>query len=164
MTQTQAGAIRPKRFATFPPRLSGHSGALIIFVRHMRHEIFDRFLLHGFPGPGDGKDKAPAACRIGVVPSFDHGHIGLGTIGGITTYDDQLGPTRGYKLAHHLAKQRVFAAILRVPLGQNEAKAHRYAIPLPSRPQHHKAYAKKPGMMLADASFLPDRIVSAAFV
>ena len=112
MTQTQAGAIRPKRLAAFPAMRSGHPGALVILVRHMGHEIFDRFILHGLPGPSDRKDKAPAACGIGFVTVFDHVHIGLGTIGGITAHDDQLGPTRGHKLTHHLAKQGIFTAIM----------------------------------------------------
>src|SRR2546425_4616147 len=86
MTQTQAGAIRPKRFATFPPRRSGNPDTLVILVRHMGHEIFERFILNGLPGPGDRKDKAPAACGIGLVTGFDHVHIGLGTIGSITAY------------------------------------------------------------------------------
>ena len=95
MTQTQAGAIRPKSFAAFPAMLSGNPGALVILVRHMGHEIFERFILHGLPGPGNRKDKAPAACGIGLVTGFDHVHVGLGTIGGIPTHDDQLGPTAG---------------------------------------------------------------------
>jgi hypothetical protein len=41
MTQTQAGAIRPKSLATFPA-LSGHPGALVILVRYMGHEMFER--------------------------------------------------------------------------------------------------------------------------
>src|SRR5262249_20361835 len=63
------------------------------------------------PGPGDCKDKAPAACGIGFIPAFDHGHVGLGTIGGIAAYDHQLGPTRGHKHAHHLAKQGIFTTV-----------------------------------------------------
>ena len=130
----------------------------------MGHEIFDHFLLDRFPGPGDGKDKAPAACGIGLVAVFDHVHVGLGAIGGIATHDDQLCPTRGHKLAHHLAKQGIFAAISRVALGQNEPKAHWHAIAVPSRHQQHEAQAKKPGMMLADSPFLRHRILGAAFV
>ena len=65
MTQTQAGAIRPKSLAAFSA-LSGYPGALVILVRHMGHEIFERFFLHGLPGPGDGKDKAPAAYGISL--------------------------------------------------------------------------------------------------
>src|SRR5499433_4183299 len=83
MTQTQAGAIRPKRFATFPPLRSGNPGALVILLRYMGHEVFERFFLHGLPGPGDRKDKAPAAGRISFVPVLDHTYIGLGAIGGI---------------------------------------------------------------------------------
>jgi hypothetical protein len=130
----------------------------------MRHEIFDRFLLHGFPGPGDGKDKAPAACRIGFIAVFDHGHVGFGTIGGITAHDHQLCPTRGHKFAYHLAKQGIFTAITGVALGQNEPKAHRHAIAVPRRHQQHEAQAKKPGMILADTPFLDYGIFRAAFV
>src|SRR5262245_65215949 len=49
MTQTQAGAICPKRFATFPPMRSGNPGTLVILLRYMGHEIFDRFLLNSLP-------------------------------------------------------------------------------------------------------------------
>src|SRR5918911_5773314 len=104
MTQTQARVIRPKGFATFPPMRSGNPGALVILLRYMGHEVFERFLLHGLPGPGDRKDKAPAACRIGLVTGFDHGHVGLGPIGGIPAHDDLLGPTRWHKRLYHLAK------------------------------------------------------------
>src|SRR5262249_42673078 len=151
MTQTQAGAIRPKRFAAFPPRLSGHPGALVILVRHMGHEIFERFILNGLPGTSDREDKAPATCRISLGTGFAHVHISPGTISGIPAHNDQLGPTRWSKLAHHLAKQGIFAAVRRVTFGQNEAKADRYTIPIPRRHQQHEAQAKKPGMMLADA-------------
>src|SRR5712664_1016969 len=133
MTQTQAGAIRPKRFATFPPMRSRNPGALVILLRYMGHEVFDRFLLNGLPGPGYRKDKAPAACGIGLVTGFDHVHVGLGTLGSIPAHDDQLGPTRGHKCAHHLAKQGIFTAITRVALGQHEPKAHWEAIVVPRR-------------------------------
>src|SRR5215471_21587457 len=62
MTQTQAGARRPKRCTPFPPRRSGHPGALVVFLRHMGHQIFERFILYGLPSTGDRKDKGPAAC------------------------------------------------------------------------------------------------------
>src|ERR1043166_2295708 len=75
MTQTQAGAIRPKSLAAFPA-LSGNPGALIILVRHMSYEIFERFILHGLPGPGERKDKAPAACGISLVAVLDHAYVG----------------------------------------------------------------------------------------
>src|SRR5262249_33867036 len=164
MTQTQAGAIRPKRFATFPPMRSGHPGALVILVRGMGHEVFERFLLHRFPGPGDRKDKAPAAGRIGLVPVLDHPHVGLGGIGGIPAHNDQLGPPRWDKRLHHLAKQGIFAAIRRMAFGQNEPKTRRHAIVVPCRHQQHEAQAKKPGMMLTDTPFLRHRILGAAFV
>ena len=61
----------------------------------MGHEMFNRFLLNGLPGPSDCKDKAPATCGIGLGTGFDHVHVGLGTIGGITAHDDQLGPLGG---------------------------------------------------------------------
>src|SRR4029434_8554082 len=50
--------------------------------------------------PGDRKDTTPAPGGIGFIPGFDHGHVGLRTIGGIPAHDHQLGPTWGYKLAH----------------------------------------------------------------
>src|SRR5437764_12574237 len=96
---TQAGAIRPKRFATFPPRRSGNPGALVILVRYMCHEVFERFLLTGLPDPGDRKDKAPAPCGIRLGTVFDHGHVGRGTMSGIPTHDDQLLPLKGHKRA-----------------------------------------------------------------
>jgi hypothetical protein len=86
----------------------------------MRHEVFDRFLFHRFPGAGDRKNKAPTACRIGLVPLLDHVHICLGAIGRISTDDHQLRPMRWDKRADHLAKQRIFAAIADVALRQNE--------------------------------------------
>jgi hypothetical protein len=77
----------------------------------MGHEIFERFFFHGLPGPGDRKNKAPAAGRIGFVTGLDHGHVRLGTIGGIPAHNYQLGPTRGHKRPHHLAKQGIFTAV-----------------------------------------------------
>src|SRR5678816_4196442 len=77
MTQTQACVICPKGSAAFPPMLSGHPGALIILVRHMGHEIFERFLLHALPRAGDRKDQTPAPGGIGFIPGFDHGHVSL---------------------------------------------------------------------------------------
>src|SRR5215475_11100543 len=56
MTQTQARVRCPKGSAAFPPMLSGNPGALVILVRHMGHEIFECFLLHGLPSSGDRKD------------------------------------------------------------------------------------------------------------
>ncbi len=111
MTQTQAGAIRPKSFATFPPMRSGNPGALVILLRYMGHKIFERLLLHGLPGPGDRKDKAPAAYGIGLVPVLDHAHMRFGALGGIPAHNDQRCPTRWDKRLHHLAKQDIFAAI-----------------------------------------------------
>jgi hypothetical protein len=52
MTQTQAGAIRPKSLAAFSA-LSGYPGALVILVRHMGHEIFERFFVTAQPGEAD---------------------------------------------------------------------------------------------------------------
>src|SRR5439155_19112761 len=164
MTQTQARAIRPKRFAAFPPRRSRHPGALVILLRYMRHEIFERFLLYGLPGPGDRKDKGPAACRIRFVPVLDHAYVRFGAIGGIPTHDDPLGPTRWHKRLYHLAKQDIFTAIRCMAFGQNEPKTHRHTIVVPRRHQQHEAQTKKPGMMLADAPFLRHRILGAAFV
>src|SRR5438270_13661365 len=77
MTQTQAGAIRPKRFATFPPRRSGNPGGLVILVRYMGHEVFERFLLNGLSGPCDLKDKSTAPCGISLGTVFEHGLVGL---------------------------------------------------------------------------------------
>jgi len=94
MTQTQASAIRPKRFATFPPLRSGHPGALVILVRHMGHEVFERLLLHGLPRAGDRKDKAPTAYGIRLVSVLDHAHVRFGAIGGIPAHNDQLRGTK----------------------------------------------------------------------
>ena len=163
MTQTQAGAIRPKSLAAFS-MLSGNPGALVILLRHVGDKIFDRFILNSLPCTSKRKHKAPAAGGIGLVPGFDHVHIGLGTIGGITTYDDQLCPTRRHKLTHHLAKQDIFAAIIGMALRQNEAKVHRHTIAVPRRHQQHEAQPQKPGMMLAYTSFLHHRILGASFV
>ena len=128
MTQTQARVIGPKGSAAFPPMRSGNPGALVILARHMGHEMFERLLLHGLPSPGDRKDKALAACPISLVPVLAHPHVRFRALGCIPTYNDQLGPTWGYKLAHHLAKHGIFTAIPRVALGQHEPKAHREAL------------------------------------
>src|SRR5215475_12760266 len=162
--KSQAGAICPKRFATFPPMRSGHPGTLVILLRYMGHEIFDRFLLHSLPGTGDRKDKGPAACRIRFVPVLDHPDVGLGTIGSVPAYNHQLRPRRRDKCADHLTEQGIFTAITGVALGQNEPKAHEEAIVVPCRHQQHEAQAKKPGMMLTDAPFLRHGIFGAAFV
>src|SRR4029434_7317044 len=104
MTQVQARMIRPKGLPALSRVRSGDAGALVILLRHMGHEIFERFLLHGLPGPGDRKDKAPTACRIGFVPVLDHTYVGLGAIGSIPAYDHQLRPTWWDKLLDHVAK------------------------------------------------------------
>src|SRR2546428_641955 len=130
----------------------------------MGHEIFDRYLLNGLPGPRDRKDKAPAACAIGLVPVLDHAHVRFGAIGSIAAYNDPLCPTRWDKRLHHLAKQDIFAAIRRMAFGQNNPKAHRKAIAVPCRHQQHEAQAQKPGMMLAYTPFLDYRILRATFV
>src|SRR4030095_4181836 len=51
-----------------------------------------------------------------------------------------------------------------VAFGQNDPKAHWHAIPIPGGHQQHEAQTKKPGMMLADASFLRHGILDATFV
>src|SRR5262249_30030956 len=134
---------------------SGDPCRLIIRVRYMGYEMFDRFLVRRFPGAGDRKDKAPTACSINFVPVLDHAHVGLRAIGGIATHDDQLRPPRRHKCAHHLAKQGVFAAIPTVALGENESKAYRHAVPVPRRHQQDEAQAKKPGLMLAGPALWP---------
>src|SRR6266850_4942363 len=88
----------------------------------MGHEIFERLLLNGLPGPGDCKDKAPAACAIGLVPVLDHAHVRFGAIGSIAAYNDQLRPTRGDKFAYHLTEQGIFTAITGVALGRMSRK------------------------------------------
>src|SRR6266487_6315074 len=164
MTQTQAGTKCPKRFAAFPPRLSRHPGALVVFLRHMGHKIFERFILHSLPSTGDRKDKGPAACRISFVPVLDQTYVGLGTIGSVPAHNHQLRPRRRDKCAYHLTEQGIFTAITGVALGQNEPKAHGEAIPVPCRHQQHEAQTKKPGMMLTYPAFLRDRILGASFV
>jgi hypothetical protein len=164
MTQPQARVIRPKGSAAFPPLRSGHPGALVILVRHMGHEMFERFLLHGLPGPGARQDQAPAACRIGLVPVLDHAHVRLGTLGSIPAHDHQLGPPRGDKRAHHLAHHGICTALPRVALGQHEPKAHREALAVPCRPQQDEAQAKKPGMRLPDTPCVDHGMLRAACV
>ena len=61
MTQTQPSVRRPKGPAASASGLSGNPCALVILMRHMGHEVFERVLVHGFPGVSDGKDKAPPA-------------------------------------------------------------------------------------------------------
>src|SRR4029453_2838000 len=154
MTQVQARMIRPKGLPALSRVRSGDAGALVIRVRHMRHEIFERLLLHGLPGPGARTDKAPTACRIGFVPVLDPTYVGLGAIGRIPAEDPHLRPTWWDTLLDHVAKQGLFPAIPGVALGQNEPKAHGDALAVPGRHQQDAAQAKKPGMMRADAPFL----------
>jgi hypothetical protein len=139
MTPTPACVRRPKGPAACARGLSGNPGALIIRARHMGHKIFACVVLTCCPSTGDGQDKAPAACSIGRVTGFAPRPVGLGTIGGLTTYDDQLGPTRRNQLALHLAQQRIFAAIIRMALGPNEANAHRAALAVSHRHHRHEA-------------------------
>jgi len=130
----------------------------------MGHTICERFFLHGLPGTGDGKDKAPAACRIGWVSVCDHGHGGLGTLGGIIASDDHCGPTRGHTLPHHRAQQGIVTAITGLALGQNEPKAPGEARAVPYCPQQDEAQAKKPGMMLTVPPLRRSGIFGAACV
>ena len=97
MTQTQPSVRRPKGPAASASGLSGNPGALVILMRHMGHEVFERVLVHGFPGVSDGKDKAPPACRIGLVPVLDHLHVRLGAIGRIPADN----PREGGEGHHH---------------------------------------------------------------
>jgi hypothetical protein len=129
MTQGQARVIRPKGSATSACGRFGHPGALKIRMRHMGHVVFERFLCCGFPGPRDRKDKAPAACCVGLIVILDHVHVCLGAIGRIPTHDDQLGPTGRHKRPHHLAKQGIFAAIMGMTLGQNEPHTEQVRYP-----------------------------------
>ena len=164
MTQAQVGVIRPKCLGAFARVLSGNTGALVIFLRHMGDEILDHFLINGFPGTGNGKAKAPAACGIGLVPVLDHLPVGFGAIGRIPPHNHQRCPTRRDERAHHLAKQSIFIATTLMTFGQNDAKAHRNPLTVPSRDQHHEADAEKPGVMLAFSAWLRHWIFGAAFV
>src|SRR5262249_22186437 len=121
----------PKGPVALPCMCSGHLGALVILVRYRGHEIFQRFILDGLPGPGDRKDKAPAAYGIGMVPVLDHPDVVLGTVGSIATHDHQFGPPWGNKRHDHGAKQGVFAAIVGVALGQAESSPARDSRPTP---------------------------------
>jgi hypothetical protein len=53
----------------------------------MGHEVFERFVIHRFPGTSERKDKAPSACRIGLVSVLDHAHVGLGALGHLAAHD-----------------------------------------------------------------------------
>src|SRR5688572_4314557 len=66
MTQTQALAINPKGLATLTLNVLGNPGSSVQVARQMGDEILDHFLIRGFPGASDGKDKAPAAFIIGL--------------------------------------------------------------------------------------------------
>src|ERR671913_981822 len=164
MTQTQALAINPKGFATLTLDVFGNPGSSVQVARQMGDEMLDHFLIYRFPGAGNGKAKAPAAFIIRLVAIFDHLHVSLGAIGRVATDDHLLGPTRRRELAHHLAKQSIFVLIASMTLGQNEAKAHRDAIAVPSGDQQHEADTDKPGMMLAFSAFLSHGILGPAFV
>jgi hypothetical protein len=164
MTHPQARVRRPQGSAALPPRLSGHPGALVILVRHMGHAIFERFLLHGLPRPGDRQDQAPAARPSRLVPVLDQPPVRLRALGRLPTPNDQRGPPWGYTRAHHLAQQGMCTAIPGVALGQHEPQAHRDARAVPGRHQPPAAQAQKPGMLLTDPPLLRHRILGAALV
>src|ERR671912_2057715 len=164
MTQPQALAINPKGLATLTLDVFGNPGSSVQVARQMGDEMLDHFLIYRFPGASNGKDKAPAAFIIGLVAIFDHLHVSLGAIGRVATDDHPLGPTRRRELAHHLATQSMFVLIAWVTLGQNEAKAHREAIAVPSGDQQHEADTENPGVMLAFSAFLSHAILRPAFV
>ena len=92
--QTQAFARRPEGFAALGSRQAGHPEALRICTRHMRHQVFDGFILDRFPCPSNGKHKAPAPRGIIHIALKDHLPILLGAIGCITRHNNPLGPRR----------------------------------------------------------------------
>lgn len=57
MTHTHTRMICPQGPATFACTLSGDWGALRIEVRHMRHEMLQRFLFDGFPRTSDRSER-----------------------------------------------------------------------------------------------------------
>ena len=59
---------------------------------------------------------------------------------------------------------RHFYPIRCMAFGQNEPKTHRHTIVVPRRHHQDEAQAQKPGMMLADTSFLRHRMLGAACV
>ena len=85
MTQTQAGAIRPKRFAAFPAMRSGNPRALVILVRHMGHEVFDRFLFHGLPADLSYRFWIKANNFQGLFESLPH-HVATTKLSYIEIY------------------------------------------------------------------------------
>ena len=71
MTQTQAGAIRPKSLAAFSA-LSGNPDALVILVRHMGHEIFSALSSIVFHVRAMAKTKPQRRAVSALLTGFDH--------------------------------------------------------------------------------------------
>jgi hypothetical protein len=164
LTQTPAGTLRPKRLAALPPRRSGPSGAVGVWVRHLGHELVQRFILTGLPGTRERQDQAPAPCGSGRGTGCDHGAVSLGTLGGLPAHDAQLGPRGGHHRVHHLAPHPMVTALMGMARGPDEAQAHGPPIALPRRPQHDEAHAKQPGRLLTETPCRPDRRLRAAWV
>src|SRR5215471_18196362 len=159
--QAQACTIHPEGFAAFRAREAGHPDALRIDARQMRHQVFDRFILDGFPGPGNGKHKTPAPSGISRIALQDHLHMLLVAIGGIALDDDPFGPRGRDKALYHGTKQRIFRLISWMAFRSDQTKGHWQAIHVPVGNQQDKAHPEKPGLMLAFPSFLGQWVLCA---
>ena len=157
--QTQAGALHPAGCAARGARQAGHPDALLILPRAMGHQVFDGFILHRFPGPGQRHPKAPAPPGILRIALADHRHMLLGAIGGVPRHNHPLGPRRGYKVAHHLTEQRIFRAVLRMAFRSDQPKRGWEALDIPVDDPQGKAKPAKPGLLCAFPSFLGQRVL-----
>jgi hypothetical protein len=63
----QACALDPEGVAAPGAGQARPPDALILLARHRRSQVFDRFILHRFPGPGHGAHQAPPPRRSGGV-------------------------------------------------------------------------------------------------
>src|SRR5215471_7841172 len=156
--QTQACAIHPEGFPAPGTREARDQRALIIFVRQMPHQVFDRFILDRFPRPGNGEYKAPPTRRIVGVTLHHHLHVVLRAIGRVALDNDARGPGRRDKASDHLTKQRIFRLVLRMGFHPYQPKGHGEAIDVPRGDQQGKTNPEKPGLMLTLASLLGQRI------
>jgi len=123
VSQTQACAIHPEGFAARGARQTGDPDALILFARHMGHQVFDGLLLHCFPGPRHGEDKAPASGGIVGVALLDHLPMLLGAISGVAFHDHGGGPRWRSQRQDPCTEQRIFRLVRRMPFGSRTAPA-----------------------------------------
>jgi hypothetical protein len=83
-------------------------------ARQICHQVFNRLIVDRFPGSRNGKHEVSASGAIRLVQLFDQVDVGLEAIGRIAQHDHLLGASRRLKLLLHVAKQRIFRAVIRM--------------------------------------------------